>query len=579
MAADVRSLRDAANKAAAAGKFKKAVEHYLELERAEPKDAAWPKRTAEMYRRLGKDQEGIEAYERCVARYAEAGFLAQAIAVCKMILQLDPTHSRAAAAMADMNEKLRGHTSSRMTKAMPLIELNLDGDAPASAGVTGPPATAPESAPKPPAPPPAAPPASRLARDSLFEVKLAATDAPEIEIDDVVELDDDDAVEVVDDEGVELLIAAGDDDGGNSLEFAIEPAEGSDLDIQPTNLFSSFQDRGRSGPSIPPPDSGVPLSVFKLAQGAYGSPKPAAFGGEAAPARPASPAPEVLNLYVQEVPDEAFEDPDTGTSPTAQDALLGMTMDTLRRVPAFEHVPVEQMRQLIDSIELINLPEGETIDLSAQNGRLFVISDGSVEIAEGALGLDHRGAGDYFGEAGALMGCADDAVALALADCEFIAIERDAFHALLSENAEIAQRLVDETRQRRTARLLAHHELFAPFNSDDKESLLAKFEFRRLAPGDVVVEEGEPSKALLVLLTGHVQILAKGDLVGTLGPGEILGESGMLPGEISPATEVVLSRAWALELSDRSFRVLMMTHPHVLEVVGNVMERRRRLLP
>ena len=108
---------------------------------------------------------------------------------------------------------------------------------------------------------------------------------------------------------------------------------------------------------------------------------------------------------------------------------------------------------------------------------------------------------------------------------------------------------------------------------------MAKFEFRRLAPGDVVVEEGEPSKALLVLLTGHVQILAKGDLVGTLGPGEILGESGMLPGEISPATEVVLSRAWALELSDRSFRVLMMTHPHVLEVVGNVMERRRRLLP
>ena len=46
--ADVRALRDDANAALAAGKFKRALVAYMELERLEPRDAQWPKRTAEI---------------------------------------------------------------------------------------------------------------------------------------------------------------------------------------------------------------------------------------------------------------------------------------------------------------------------------------------------------------------------------------------------------------------------------------------------------------------------------------------------------------------------------------------------
>jgi cAMP-dependent protein kinase regulator len=92
LARDPRQLREDATEAAAAGKHKRALECYLELERLEPSDAQWPKRVAETYRRLGKMRDAVSAFERAADRYAQNGFLVQAIAVCKLILQIDPSH-------------------------------------------------------------------------------------------------------------------------------------------------------------------------------------------------------------------------------------------------------------------------------------------------------------------------------------------------------------------------------------------------------------------------------------------------------------------------------------------------------
>ncbi|HTR50537.1 MAG TPA: hypothetical protein VMJ10_07515, partial [Kofleriaceae bacterium] len=89
MARDIRKLRDEAHEATAAGKYKRALAAYLELERLEPRDAQWSKRAAETFRRLGKDKDAIGAYARAADRYAQSGFLVQAIAVCKLIVQID----------------------------------------------------------------------------------------------------------------------------------------------------------------------------------------------------------------------------------------------------------------------------------------------------------------------------------------------------------------------------------------------------------------------------------------------------------------------------------------------------------
>src|SRR5829696_2063551 len=106
MAKDARALREEAAEATATGKYKRALAAYLELELLEPRDAQWPKRAGETYRRLGNNKHAIEAFNRAAERYAQNGFLVQAIAVCKLVLQIDPQHVDTLRRLSTMNEQI-----------------------------------------------------------------------------------------------------------------------------------------------------------------------------------------------------------------------------------------------------------------------------------------------------------------------------------------------------------------------------------------------------------------------------------------------------------------------------------------
>ena len=99
---DPHQLREEAATAVARGKLDSALALYSELEQLEPTAAAWPKRVGETHRRLGDAASAVIAFERAVDKYARDGMLVQAIAVCKLILQLDPAHASTAERLAEL---------------------------------------------------------------------------------------------------------------------------------------------------------------------------------------------------------------------------------------------------------------------------------------------------------------------------------------------------------------------------------------------------------------------------------------------------------------------------------------------
>src|ERR1700761_2640705 len=108
MSKDARAWREEASAAMAGGKHKRALAAYLELERLEPRDAQWAKRAAEAYRKLGRDSDAIMAYMRSADRYAQNGFFVQAIAVYKLILQIDPNHGETMRKLAQVTGQVSG---------------------------------------------------------------------------------------------------------------------------------------------------------------------------------------------------------------------------------------------------------------------------------------------------------------------------------------------------------------------------------------------------------------------------------------------------------------------------------------
>ena len=109
MGASREKLVDKAATAVSKGKYAKALDAYQQLERLEPSGGAWARRSGEMLRHLGRREDSIAAFARSVEGYARAGFLVKAMAVCKLILRIDPNHKAA-------NEKLQELTEKRFAK-------------------------------------------------------------------------------------------------------------------------------------------------------------------------------------------------------------------------------------------------------------------------------------------------------------------------------------------------------------------------------------------------------------------------------------------------------------------------------
>lgn len=92
--ADLRKFKQEALDAKASGNWRKAATCYANLERADPSEPTWGLKLGECLRKLGNDAEAIKAFSRAAAGYARSDLLFKALAVCKIILGLDPKHTR-----------------------------------------------------------------------------------------------------------------------------------------------------------------------------------------------------------------------------------------------------------------------------------------------------------------------------------------------------------------------------------------------------------------------------------------------------------------------------------------------------
>jgi cAMP-dependent protein kinase regulator len=193
--ADVRKLKQQALEAAGTGNWRKAATCYANLERAEPAEPAWALKLGECLRKLGGDAEAIKAFTRAAAGYAKRDLLLKAIAVCKIILGLDPKHTRTQELLASLYAAqgvpaqpaaalpnrtpipaAAARTPSAPAQTRPVVfPTPLPASAPSSKAAvllpsspTSPPASIPQAAtPPPPAPPPPPPP-------PLSRLRLAA---------------------------------------------------------------------------------------------------------------------------------------------------------------------------------------------------------------------------------------------------------------------------------------------------------------------------------------------------------------------------------------------------------------------
>lgn len=100
--AAIREAKDRGAEMLAQGKLEAALAAFREVVKAAPQEPAHRQKVAEVLQRQGKKPEAIAEYQATAELYARTGWLLRAIALCKVILQLEPGHTRTQALLADL---------------------------------------------------------------------------------------------------------------------------------------------------------------------------------------------------------------------------------------------------------------------------------------------------------------------------------------------------------------------------------------------------------------------------------------------------------------------------------------------
>ena len=538
MARDARQLRAEASEAAASGKYKRALSAYLELEKLEPRDAQWSKRAAETYRRLGKEREAISAYARAADRYAHGGFLVQAIAVCKLILQIDPRNDDALRRISSMNEQI----GAGPTRAVAIAENNptLAENTAVAALRRTPTATGglydrrkPTSTPPLSVPRTKTPPNMRAAvpdpmfSDGSAEIAVPRTKSkpvtlPPGEALDAVSLKDEvpAAFEREDNSGVYVIPLDGDED--------------------------LYEDEGR--PSTPVIEI-EPTADFELT-----------------PAQ----VDDATELELEDIEEIPLPEPRLVAAAAAE---------ALAATPLFAGLSQEALGALVEQLQLVTLSKDEVLFYEGDPGdALYVIVEGEVSVsAEGPprVEMARLGAGSFIGEVALMTDQPRSATVTAVADAELLRIDRKTLSKVLAEHGEVLHAVLRFVRDRLVDRWTRTSPLFRPFDAGERSQLAGRFKFLEVADGSTLLAAGDRPDGLYIVLAGSFTVRRGGQTLGSLGPGELIGETALLNGGQFKSDVVAKGKSLALCLPAADFHEMIMTHPHVLEYIGEAADSRK----
>jgi CRP-like cAMP-binding protein len=169
------------------------------------------------------------------------------------------------------------------------------------------------------------------------------------------------------------------------------------------------------------------------------------------------------------------------------------------------------------------------------------------------------------------------ATVAALEPSELLRIDRITLSRVLANHGDVLRAVLRFVRDRLVDRWMRTSPLFRPFDEAQRADLASRFTFLEIDAGTRLLAAGHRPDGLYIVLAGQFLVRRDGATVAQLGPGDLIGETALLSGGAFKSDVVARGKSLALCLPAATFREVIMTHPHVLEYIGEQAEHSRRL--
>ena len=553
-------------------KLRKYLAYYRKTLSEEPENIEARLRLAALFREMERPTHAIEEYGTAAKLLASEGLPLEAIAACKAILELDPSHKETQFFLARLYARVPEATGNSVRVAQPVDPEAVTGSDLAVPVATD--STPPEDR-KGATQSDAAEPAITLERRKSKNPQLEAT--VEGEYRDVVDLDVDDSQGAPMD-GPTLEMEAQDRDAvpregynGSGAVAGVDD-DGQDTRLQHPEHQAALRDE--SIPETIPEDDRqtIELGVFDL---------------------------DSLELeeretgqwrhlkFLDQVDEPDTQEVDLGERDTLEAdgmAKREFRISALPRIPLFSQLPRKVFVEVLDAMEHERYPAStEVLRPGDPAGCLYVIVSGRARIEKDFVDgrtkkLAILGEGEIFGEFRLLTGRGDWARVVAETELELLVVRDEVIYRIGREYPKLWQVMWSFYYRRMLNHAMASSTIFEMLNREERELVCRHFELDELGADQTFFECGDEVDFLALIVRGTVSIeVPDGDdsrVVDTLKAGAFLGvgpcaQEAPVTATARTETDVVFYR-----MPGTIFRELMYGLPEVAEAVRGVVEVR-----
>ena len=612
MSDKIRKLKEDASRLIAKGKLAEACDCYEKVVKGDTRDLTARQKLAELYARLGKIDRAVHLYQSVAGSYAADGLLLKAIAVCKIILQIDPSHKETQNILADLSTRRRGggHEVVEMPKAMSEaittakksaatirgISANQIRGVPANEvkprrpGDPDEPTRVPSSVPAPPPPgrgttgaPLGARPVTSAAEiqaalEAARKKPAAPPPAPSMVKPPALPDDADDALPIdvdLDEAGAEAIILG----TAETAEIAATPpSTPPSAPLSFAGALPNFDDLLALTPEDIPLDSleGKPAPIVDDT-GAFDG----GMDGMAPPEGAQASADDDVEAQSEILIDDTGDD-DGADLIELQPAQVDV--DKVPPIPLFSDLPREAFMALTERMDLRVAGVDEALITEGEGGdSMFIIIQGRVKVSRRAedgseVVLAELTDGAFFGEMSLLSDAPRTASVICTEETMLFAISRELVGDITAKYPSVGEVMRRFHKNRLITNLLKTSPIFAPFSTNDKKDLIEKFKSRQVDEGAYLVTREKPGDGLYVVLQGRCEVLddSGGDevVIAELKEGDVFGEMSMLWNKQTCASVRATTTCTVLRLPRAEFNDVIMTHPQILETLSMMSERR-----
>jgi CRP-like cAMP-binding protein len=532
----VRKHKERASRLIAKGKYPDALSEYQKAVRIDPKDLSLRQKLAETFGRMGRREDAIHEYMTVAGSYAADGLLLKAIAINKVILGLDPSHTETQDALAELYAKKRGdfHQPVKLPKSM-------------SAAITGSASTGRKRS----ASEIRGIPSSKISTSNTSKaaVQEALQKSSAAGMDDSIDVD-------IDIDSADVEVISVEEAGATADAPSVAPQDIAPIQTNIQAMQEMIQEQSAD-------DVSVDLDIDVV------DATPAVVMGTALPT------------------DEGVaivDDDDDGDYIEVAEAEV--QADDLPPIPLFSDLSKNAFIALTERMDLVQAEAGEILIAEGEYAAsMYIVIQGNVKVVrelEGGdeLKLAELSDGTFFGEMALLSDAPRTASVIATEDTMLFEISRDLMNEITKEYPSVEQVMKRFHRNRLLTNLLRTSPIFAPFSPSDKRALIEKFKSRNVGPGKLLITRDKPGDGLYVLLSGRCEVLGKKDedgpevVLAELKEGDVFGEMSLLFRQHATASVRTTSPAIVLRLPKQNFDSLIMTHPQVLEALSQLSSER-----